>query len=62
MMVVVSKETFNRVLSKIQDGTAGTNDIHTAVAAEIFMVPVDQVTSGQRNVAKSANYMHLYSN
>ncbi|HWB19593.1 MAG TPA: DNA polymerase I [Phycisphaerales bacterium] len=35
-------------------------DIHTAVAAQIFGVPAEQVTSGQRNSAKMVNFGIIY--
>lgn len=35
-------------------------DIHTAVAAEVFGVPVGEVTSGQRGTAKMVNFGIVY--
>lgn len=36
-------------------------DIHKETAAEMFGVPVDQVTPQQRQAAKSRNFLDLYS-
>jgi DNA polymerase-1 len=35
-------------------------DVHTAVAAEIFKVPVDEVTKQQRGLAKTVNFGVIY--
>ena len=35
-------------------------DIHRAVAAEVFHVPLDQVTSDQRRIAKAVNFGVVY--
>lgn len=35
-------------------------DIHTATAAKIFKIPIDQVDSKQRNVGKTMNFATLY--
>ena len=35
-------------------------DVHTQTAAEVFEVPPDQVTSGQRRIAKAVNYGLAY--
>ena len=35
-------------------------DIHTAVAAEVYGVPLEQVDSGQRRVAKAVNFGVIY--
>ncbi|MFH5805212.1 DNA polymerase I [Alienimonas sp. DA493] len=35
-------------------------DVHTAVAAEIFGVPLDEVTSDQRRIAKTTNFGVIY--
>ncbi len=35
-------------------------DIHAAVAADVFQVPVEQVTSEQRRVAKAVNFGVIY--
>lgn len=35
-------------------------DIHAAVASEVFQIPVDQVTSEQRRVAKAVNFGLIY--
>jgi DNA polymerase I len=35
-------------------------DIHARTAAEVFGVPLDQVTSGQRRVAKTCNFAIIY--
>lgn len=35
-------------------------DIHAAVAADVFRVPVDQVTADQRRVAKAVNFGVIY--
>ena len=39
---------------------AEDKDIHASVAAEIFNVPEDQVTSDQRRVAKTVNFGVIY--
>ena len=39
---------------------AEDRDVHTAVAAEIFKVPEEEVTSAQRRVAKTVNFGVLY--
>jgi DNA polymerase-1 len=38
----------------------GDRDIHTAVAAQVFDVPLDQVTSEQRGHAKTINFGIIY--
>ena len=35
-------------------------DIHTRTAAEVFSIPVDQVTSAQRSAAKAVNFGIIY--
>ncbi|WP_166831516.1 DNA polymerase I [Thalassoroseus pseudoceratinae] len=55
-----------RVLAHFSDDPAMTKtfaeglDIHTAVAAEIFGVPLDEVDSNMRRVAKGVNFGVLY--
>ena len=45
---------------KLREAFAEDRDIHAAVAAEIFDVPEDQVTSDQRRVAKTVNFGVIY--
>jgi DNA polymerase-1 len=44
----------------IIESFARGEDIHTRTASEVFKVALDQVTSVQRTIAKSANYAILY--
>src|SRR5262249_5216972 len=44
----------------LQQAFAADRDIHAAVAAQIFGVPEEQVTSAQRRVAKTVNFGVLY--
>ncbi|HVK11656.1 MAG TPA: DNA polymerase I, partial [Gemmataceae bacterium] len=45
---------------KLREAFAADQDIHAAVAAEIFKVTEDQVTSDQRRVAKTVNFGVIY--
>lgn len=53
----VGDETELRVLAASQ---ASAVDAHTATAAEMFKVPVAEVTPEQRAAAKSRNWYELY--
>ncbi len=44
----------------LQAAFAADRDVHTAVAAEIFKVSLDQVTKQQRGLAKTVNFGVLY--
>jgi DNA polymerase-1 len=45
---------------KMREAFAADQDIHTAVAAGIFKVPDDRVTSDQRRMAKTVNFGIIY--
>jgi DNA polymerase-1 len=45
---------------RLLDSFAHDRDIHAGVAAELFKVPEDQVTSAQRRVAKTVNFGVIY--
>jgi DNA polymerase-1 len=44
----------------LQAAFAQDRDVHTAVAAEIFKVPEDEVTKSQRGLAKTVNFGVIY--
>jgi len=59
--MMITREQFKEIQRRMEAGEFDTSDIHTATAAYVFGVPSNNVTRDQRDAAKQANYIHLYS-
>lgn len=59
--MLVTRQMFDRVKQGLDAGEFDTNNIHTAMAAYVYGIPTRQVTNEQRQEAKQANYVWLYS-